>query len=874
MPVHPRRLPFGVRAFTALLVLYPAEFRDEYGRELSLVFADRYRHARGPLDRVGLWSEALAGLLTEALKEHADTTAHDLRYTVRRLRHSPGFATVSIASLALAIGASTAMFAVLDAAVLRPLPYPSAGRLMMVWSESPATGRLETRTAFADVEQWREQSQHFAGLEVFDPVSVSLRRGDETEQISGVMASPDVLTLLGVTPAEGRGFMPSDATARRRVALISSRFRDAHFGRGRPAVGLTIDLDGEPSEIVGVLPAALPGFDADVWQPHTIFPDWERRRTQRGAGAWFVLGRLEPAVTIAQAQAEMDAIARRLAMQLPPAARSSGISLQPLDHYVTGSRPRLVVWLMAAASLCLLLVAAANIAGLSLARSVGRASELALRTALGASRPRIVRQLLVESLTLAAIAAVIGGGLALLAIQTIRGYAPATLPRLQDVSLDARVLAWTIATSVATGILIGLAPVWALRRYDLRPAAGSGRGVVGGTAVPLRRVLVVAQCAVAILLLSGAGLLLRSWWNVMHVDLGFRPERALALSVATPPTIPAGQRAALYERLVEEAQALPGVAHAGVSSELFVGSVADQTVTLEGADGRMISRLPVRSDEVSEGFFDAVGTPLRRGRRLTAADGPRAPLVALVNEAMAARLWPGQDAVGQRFTVGAAGPEPAWMTVVGVVADMRRQSLEAEPVPQMFQPLAQNPPRRAILFVRSSVTDPATVVAPLRSAVTRAIPGASAYHITTLEARLEAFTAQRRLQTSMLIACSVMALLLTAIGLYGLIHYSVASRTQEIGIRMALGARPGDISRAVLGEGLALSVAGLAIGLTGTAWVGQATSSLLFGVEPTDPATLAGVAGLLLAVAGAACYVPARAAVRISPLGALQRRPR
>lgn len=385
-----------------------------------------------------------------------------------------------------------------------------------------------------------------------------------------------------------------------------------------------------------------------------------------------------------------------------------------------------------------------------------------------------------------------------------------------------------------------------------------------------RRALVVAEFALAIMLLSGAGLLIRSLWAVQHVDPGFRPERVLSAQLSTPAFMPAAQRAQFFGRVLEEVESLPGVESAALIGDLITGGSPEQTVTAESGGQTVSGSLRLRRDEVSPGFFQAIGTPLVRGRFFSAADGPRSPRVAIVNDAFARRLWPGRDPVGQRFKPGAADSPGQWFTVTGVVADMRRQGLESEPVPQMFEPLAQNPSRLATLLVRTAARDPLTMAGAVEAAVRRVERHAPMYNVTTLEKQLGGLLAGRSFQTALLIVFAAVALLMAAIGIYGLIQYSVAARTHEIGIRMAVGAQPGGIFRMIMGEGLKLSAAGLALGLMGALWLGRAGSSLLYGADAADPSTLAAVSLLLTAAAAAACYFPARRAMKVAPAAALR----
>jgi putative ABC transport system permease protein len=462
--------------------------------------------------------------------------------------------------------------------------------------------------------------------------------------------------------------------------------------------------------------------------------------------------------------------------------------------------------------------------------------------------------------------------IALAAIRLILVSKPLNLARLNEVSLDPRALGWTLGLCLLTAILIGLAPAITLMRRTLRPSGQEGaRGVAGGVATRrTRRALVVTEFALAIILLVGAGLLVRSLWSVENVDLGFKPARVLSMQLSTTSFRATAQRTNFYNDVLEQIQMLPGVESTAIIGDFFVGGNPERIVTAEADTRTVAERLRFRSDEVSPGFFKAVGTPLRRGRFFSATDGPESPPVAIINDAMARRLWPGLDSLGKRFKVGAADSASPWFTVVGIVGDMRRQGLEKDPIPQMFEPLAQNPSRLATLLVRTSVNDPLKMVGTIETAVRRVGKHVPLYRVTTLENRLSGFLAERRLQTLLLIGFSVLALLMAAIGIYGLIQYSVATRAHEIGIRMAVGAQAGEIFCMVIGEGLKLSLTGLALGLVGALWLGRAGASLLFGIAPTDPLTFVTVSAMLTAVATAACYFPARRAMKVEPMMALR----
>jgi predicted permease len=853
------------------------ELDEEARFHLEMQIEDNLKAGMNPAEARYAALRSFGGLerMKEAYRERrtfalVETTAQDVRYAARTLRKSPGFTMTAVAVLALAIGANTAMFSVLNAVLLRPLPYRSPEQLAMLWTEDPTQNLREGRSALWDVEQWRTPNQSFADMATFDTVLTILAGSDGVEQIVGASISPNLLPLLGVRPVLGRSFSAEEAEQGQRLVLISHRFWQARFGGSPEALGATLGLNGFPCQIIGILPAdfQIARVDADVWEPHTS------RRSVRGPETWFVVGRLRPAVTIDQAQAEMSAVARRLNDQLPATERNRGISVVPLSLSMVGPQSRLALWMLGGTVFCVFLIAAANVTSLSLARGAARTREMAVRAALGASAGRIVRQLLTEGILLAAVSGLIGTLLALAGVRLIRACGPGNLPRLNEISLDLRVLGWALAISVIAGILVGLSPAIATLRRDLRPSGEEGgRNVSGGTAIRrIRRALVVADFALAIVLLAAAGLLVRSWWNVTNMDPGFRPERVLMMELSTPPAMnSAAQRTELYHRVLEQVQAVPGVDSAGIADDLFSENPREHILTVDRDDGVVSERLRLTTDEVSVDFFRALGTPLLRGRYFSIGDRPEAPLVAIINDAIARRSWLGHDPVGRKFRLGPRDSNGPWFTVVGVVADMRRQGLEREALPQIFVPLAQNPPSRHVnLFMRTSLADPMAMAGALRAAVRGVEKNAPINGVASLEQQFGTYLAQRRFQTSLLAGFSIVALLMAAVGIYGLIQYSITTRTHEIGIRMAVGAEAGEIFRMILGEGLKLSLTGLMLGLLGALWLGQAGSSLLFGVTPTDPSTFIGVSLLLITVAVAACCFPARRAMKIEPVMALR----
>ncbi len=760
-----------------------------------------------------------------------ETTMQDIRYALRSLRRAPAFAVAAIAVLALAIAANTAMFSVIHAVILKPLPLPDPDRLAVITTGS---GRSTLQLAQA----WREHSRSIASLAVSDIATVTVISGGDAFRVRAARCSPEYFGLTGIQPVLGRLFTAEDALERRRYALLGHELWQQRFGGSRDALGATVEINGSRSTVIGILPPKLdfPKTIA-IWEPYTLSPGWDTGRF------WSVLVRLRPGVPLHQATAEVDAIARRL----DPVAR--GATVTTLARTITGPRERLALWLLAGAVFAVLLIASANVAGLVLARSAARQREFNTRFALGASRSRIVRQLLAESLTLATIAGVLGILLADGILRAIILWRPAGLERLDTISLDLRALAASALFCLVCAALVGLAPAFTLGRRVSGPV---GRG--------LRRSLVAAEFAIAIVLLTGAGLLLRSLWSLQSVDHGFRTDRVLVVAAAAP-------SAGFYEPALARIQALPGVETAAIASDLFTASAGVAPIAAEGAEPEPVR---FRSDEVSDGFFRTIGAPLVRGRFFSPGDGRGEPKVALVNETMARRLWPTSDPIGRRFRAGIGAAAGPWFTVVGVVRDIRRQGPEAEPIAQMFEPLAQNPPRGHVILVRSVGPNPLALAPAVEAAVHEVSKLAPVYGITTAERQLADYLAPRRLQTTLVVAFSAMALLIAAIGIYGLVQYSVTARTREIGIRVAIGSPAGQIFFLILREGMTLGFAGLCVGMLAALALSRAGASLLYGISATDPLTFLAVAAVLLTVAAAACYFPARRAMKLDPVRALR----
>jgi putative ABC transport system permease protein len=807
----------------------------------------------------------------------------DLRYAVRTLRRTPGFTAAAIAALALGIGAATAVWSVVQAVLLAPLPFPAADRLALVWSRSDEAP--ETWLSLPEIEDLRRGTA-FAGVAALRDWTFNLTGGGEPEEVAAAAVSADLFPLLGVAPALGRAFLPEeDRAGAGRVALLSDELWRRRFAADPAVLGRRLDLDGEGHTVVGVLPAGFrippPSsvFPArvDVWVPldPVLFDPVLRRRDVHHLHA---LGRLAAGATVEGARAEVAALGRRLAREHPEAyaAPGWGLAVEPLrEQVVRGARPALL--LLSGAVALLLLLVCANVAHLILARNATRAREIAVRAALGAGRGRLARQLLTESLALALAGGALGVLLASAAVDLLAAHGPGDLPRLGEAAVDGRVLAFALAASLATAAIFGLGP--ALRGAALSGAgsAGSagdglraaGRGVSAGPRIARARdLLAVSQIALALVLLAGSGLLAKSFLALRAAPSGFAPAGVLTLRLSLPATrYPgAGDRPAFFAELERRLAALPGVRAAGAVSHLpLSGTVLGSGFVAEGG--------PAAGTEVAAdlrgttpGYFAAMGIPLVRGRGFRDADGPEAPPVAVVDETLAGRLWPGEDPVGKRLRwIRSDVP----LQVVGVARSVRHVGLGVPPEPTVYRPYAQYA-RATALFVAVRGNGSAESLAEeVRAAVRALDPGQPVADLRGMESRVEESLGRPRFQALLLGGFAAAALLLAAVGLYGVISYSVAQRTHEIGVRMALGATPGTVRRMVVGRGAAITAAGLAAGLLLALGLARLLAGLLYGVAATDPATYAAVVLLLGAVALLATWLPARRATRVDPLAAL-----
>jgi putative ABC transport system permease protein len=805
------------------------------------------------------------------------TLLQDVRYAVRTLWKSPGFTVVAVLALALGIGANAAIFSVVKAVLLSPLPYPDPERLVWVREINPGSDIMDEPASAPDYNDWRTQGRSFEGVAAFGYAGGTITDGDrEPERVAGMSTSANFFRVVGVAPALGRGFLPEEeAAGRNRVVVISHGLWQRRFGANPNVLGQTITITGNPHTIVGVAPAnfktPVPGpKPPDLWFPIAFNFDESRRRSD----FLNVVGRLKEGATVEQARAELEALAARLAAEHPSTNAGWGVKVEPLHERVVGN-VRQALWVLMGVVGFLLLISCANVANLLLARAAGRRQEIAVRTALGARRGRLVRQFLTESLLLG----LAGGGLGLVlaawGVELLVALSPGNIPRLEEVSLDARVLAFTFGVSVLTGVVFGLLPALSASKADLSVSLKEGgtRGsTAGASSAALRGLLVVAEVAITVVLLAGAGLMIRSFMAIQSVDPGFRADRIMTFDFALPMTTykEESQRATFFEQLTARAATLPGVERAAVIDALpLTGGGSVLGFVIEG-------RPPLPPEKVQDAnffsvtpdYFDVMGIPSVRGERLTERHRADVPDVAVINEAMARRYWPGEDPIGKRLNIGDPEKTP-WITVIGVVRDARTGGLDKEPYPQMYVPSAQFP-YRAMTFVARTSGDPTSIAPALRHELAALDKDLPLYNVRTMEQVLCDSVSRRRFQMILIAAFAGVGLLLAAVGIYGVISYGVAQRRHEIGVRMALGARAADILKLVVGQGLGLTLAGVGLGLAGAFVLTRVLSSLLYGVSATDPLTFACVAVALLGVALLACLVPARRATQVDPMIALR----
>jgi putative ABC transport system permease protein len=816
-----------------------------------------------------------------------DTLWQDLRYGVRMLRRNPGFAAVAILTLAIGIGANIVIFSVVNGILLKPLPFPDSHRVVTIW-ETDANRNVTRGTASAaEFLDWRDMNHVFQELSCWRALYFTITGGGEPERVWGSQVSGNFFRMLRVTPILGRDFTSEDEQiGHEQVVILSYGLWQRHYGADAAVLGKTILLDGNPFTVVGVLPrtfslyGTLPEFE--LWKPFAF----DRTQLNREDHELVIFGRLKDGVPVSQANAEMITIQEQLKKQYPAFDQKIGIRVIGFhDELVSTLRPGLLLLLAAVAFV--LLIACANVANLMLARAAVREREIALRVSLGAGRRRIFRQLLTESALLSFIGAAIGvlfayGGIHILRDAVVSGQA-SRIPHPEWIAIDATVLGFTVLVALVTGILFGFAPAIQISRSALFESLKEGsRGTTAGRHNQLARsVLVVSEVAFSLMLLVGAGLLVRSFALMLAEPLGFDPENLLTAQLLLPDAhYPDGPHISnFYQSVLERVNAIPGVNSAGAANFLPL------THWTHFCDFDIAGRASPASGEhfTSEyrvadwRYLSTMGVPVKEGREFTSSDGPDSQAVALVNETLARRYWPNTDPVGQQIrlifnstrTPWDAIPHQGWLTIVGVVGDIRDWAWSEPKSGQLYLLQTQNPSRLMSLMVRSRV-DRAQLTGAVRRAVESVDPDQPITDVKTMEDYLAVAFSQRRLNMSLLAFFAIVAALLAAIGIYGVMGYAVTQRSHEIGIRMALGAEPGDVLRMIVGDGMKLALLGLIIGLTASLLLMKYLESQLYGVKARDPLTFISVAAGLALVALAACYFPARRATKVDPLVALR----
>ncbi|MGH9839940.1 MAG: ADOP family duplicated permease [Blastocatellia bacterium] len=820
------------------------------------------------------------GLVKEVTREMwgcatLERLMHDLRFGLRMLRKNPGFSLVAILTLALGLGMNVAVFSVVNAVLLKPLPYPEPERLVTIQNQFMARNLKNAGVSAADYVDYRGRGRIFEEVAAGSSISFNLTGVERAETIPGMMVTAGLFPLLGVKPVAGHVFSAEeDQPGRNQVAVLSAGFWRRRFGGDPQVVGRTLQLNDQSYTVVGVIPAALEFLGAaEIFTP-AAFTAEQMNPARRSVRSLFALARLKRGVSLAQAQSEMNAFARSLAADFPndyPAESGWGVRLDSVRELWVGE-VRLALWVLWATVGLVLLIACANVANLLLARAIARSREISIRAALGASAGRLARQLLTETALLGLLGGVAGLLLAAWTIKLLARIAPENFPRLAEIGIDWQALGFTLGISLLTGLLAGLAPLLQVFRRNLHKGIkDGGRGAAGGLrSQRTRSLLVVTQVALSLILLLGAGLLLQSFARLLRADPGFRSENTLTFRVALPATRYPNQpqRVAFIDRMIEGIRPLPGVAAVGATSMLpFIGLNSSGVFGIEGrnAAGGPQPHADVRT--VTPGFFAALGIPLRQGRLFAESDTAEAPFVALADEKLAAQYWPNENPIGKRVQRG--GPQSPWYTIVGVVGHVRHSQLDAESKGALYFPYAQHRAFMITLVVRASHAPEqlAGVVQREVAALDKDVP---VYEIRTMEDRLLASLTPQRMSAYLIAVFAGVALLLAALGIYGVMSYSVSQRTNEIGIRMALGAQASDVLKLVLRQGLMLALGGAAMGLLGALALTRLLSKLLFGISATDPLTFASVPLLLIAVALVACWLPARRAARVNPLIALR----
>jgi putative ABC transport system permease protein len=802
-----------------------------------------------------------------------ETFLQDIRYAVRMLRQKPAFTAIVVLALAIGIGANTAIFSVVNAILLRPLPYKNPDRISMVWLDNTRLGVDQDWHSYPNFMDYKEQNQSFDDMAAFNNRSFNLTGAGDPVRVTGVWATASLFPVMGVDPALGRAFtVEEEEPGKDLVVVLSNGLWQRRFGADPNVLGQSVNLNGVNREIIGVMPASFvfPEKETEMWVPLALSP---QRKQARGSFSLKAVGRLKPDVTIEQARADMGTIANRLQEQYPTMA-GYGVNLVPLHEQVTGKvRPALLVLLGAVGFV--LLIACANVANLLLARAAVREREMAIRTALGARRGRIIRQLLTESALLAILGGIAGLLIAIWGLDILVALSPSNIPRLDQIGVDTKVMIFTFGVSLLTGLIFGLVPALQASKPDLNESLKEGaRGSTGGIhGSRVRNLLVVSEIALSLVLLIGAGLMIRSFIRLQSFDLGFNPKNLVTMRIQLPGSKyrEEQQVANFFQQLFQRMESAPGIESVGGISSIFLSDTPNSTTfTIEGRPPQTdAERVEVPVDAVTSNYFRVMGVPLVKGREFNNRDVIGSTPVVIINETFARRFFPNEDPIDKRFVYGNPAPNNPWMTIVGVVADVRRTGFDRAVRPETFLPQAQSPDNGLTIVARTA-SDPAGFANTLRNEVWAVDKDQAVYDIETMDQTLSEMTSQRRFNMLLLGVFAGVALILAAVGIYGVISYSVTQRSHEIGIRLALGAQASDVLKLIVGQAAVLALAGVTVGLIAAFFLTRLMSSLLYGVSATDPLTFAAISLVLSGVALGASYVPARRAMKVDPMIALR----
>jgi putative ABC transport system permease protein len=803
------------------------------------------------------------------------------------LLRNKGVTAIAMITLALGIGANTAIFSVINAVLLRPLPFAAPERLVAIGSTQTTDDSWKFGSlSYPDFADFRAQQAEFERMAAFYARGLTLQSGDGAARLGGAVVSADLFPLLGVNPILGRAFrLEEDRAGGGRVVMLSHGLWRNRFSADPGIVGRALSLNGESYTVAGVMPEGfrfpIQSEPVELWINQALdaeTPPGAPTTTQRGNHHINAVGRLRPGVTAEQAEARLVAIAASLEKQYPNDNKGFSARVRPLIDNLTGDARDSLLVIFAAVG-CVLLIACANVANILLARAANRRREIALRAALGAGRWRVIRQMLTESVLLALAGGAAGVLLASFALDALIAIVPTDIPRIVESRLDGRVLLFTFVTATLTGALMGLVPAWQSSKLDLNTILkDGGRGASGGSLrFSARGALVIAEVAIAVTLLVGAGLLIQSFARLMRVRPGFNPDHLLTMRIGFPDGLytKPEQVAGFHDRLMTALQSLPGVsAYSTVNPTPLSGSNYSIGFSVEGRPNPSGLKYPyeTRVTFVGSDYFRTLGIPLRQGRDYTPRDNRQSTQVVIINEAFAKRHFPNETPIGKRIdpSIGVGDGPPPMREIIGVVANTRFRQLGAEPEPEVYLDIPQVPAVGSLTLMLRTQADPMSLAAAARQEIRKLDRNAPVYDIKAFDEYLSNSVARQRFNGVLLGVFAGVALLLTAVGLYGVIAYSISQRTQEIGIRMALGARAGDVLRLVIGQGMALALIGMALGLAGAFAAARLMTSLLFGVGATDPLTYASIAALIMLIALLACYLPARRATKVDPMIALR----